>query len=98
MKEDIMLLVGADMNDEGIIEKLIDMSEAYIKLYCGLNEVSEEFESVIVQMSVILYNRLGAEGETSHKEGEITRAFAQGMPQNIKDMLDRYRRGKIISL
>lgn len=40
--------------------------------------VESVYKSLVVDMAIVSYNRLGAEGETSHNENGVSRTFATG--------------------
>ena len=53
--------------------------------------------ALFIGLAVFAYNRLGQEGETNRKEGEIT-VRMEMMPEDIKVMLRPWRLAKAVTL
>lgn len=63
-------LADDDSRDE-LLNKLIDLATARLKLLIGGKEPPEELEHIIVEIAVARFNRIGSEGLSSHSvEGE----------------------------
>lgn len=73
MFETLKMLLGLE-NDESrdeLLNKLIDLATARLKLLIGGIEPPEELEHIIVELAVARFNKIGSEGLSSHSvEGE----------------------------
>jgi len=58
----------------------------------GRDTLPERLVSAQVQLAVIIFNRQGAEGESSRSEGGISRSFIDGLPDEIRSRLKNYPR------
>ena len=54
-------------------------------------------ESAKVQLAVVLYNRQGTEGQTSHSEGGVSRTM-EGLPEDIRKQIAPYRLARIVKV
>lgn len=50
-----------------------------------------------VQLAVVLYNRQGTEGQTTHSEGGVSRSM-EGIPQEILRQAAPYRLAKVVRM
>lgn len=73
MLETLKMLLGLE-NDESrdeLLNKLIDLATARLKLLIGGIEPPEELEHIIIELAVARFNKIGSEGLSSHSvEGE----------------------------
>ncbi len=76
---------------ESFVNSLISEAEDKVLDITGRNEVPVQLESLVVKLSVIAYNKAGAEGESSRSEGGISRAF-DDLPEDDKARLINYPR------
>lgn len=73
MLETLKMLLGFTEDDsrDELLNKLIDLATARLKLLIGGKEPPEELEHIIVELAVARFNRIGSEGLSSHSvEGE----------------------------
>ena len=74
MIEDLKVLLGLDETDDQTERRLnliLDATKRRLKFLLGGLEPPEEMEYIILDVSVIRYNRIGSEGLSSHSvEGE----------------------------
>ena len=66
---------------------------ARVRLLGDENQLAQTPLGVQVRIAVMLYNRLGAEGEKSRAEGDITREF-ELLPHDIRAELLSHRLAK----
>lgn len=78
-------------NDTAFVNSLLSEAEDTIKDMTGRTELPIMLDSVVVLLSVIAYNKRGAEGESSRGEGGISRAF-DDLPVNVRERLKNYPR------
>lgn len=74
MLDELKLLLGIARDDRGLDEKLqwiLDFTKERLRLLLGGMEPPDELNYIIVEVSVIRFNRIGSEGLTAHTvEGE----------------------------
>lgn len=74
MLENLKLMLGIAVDDsdrDRLLELLLSQATARLKLLLGGIEPPEEMDHIILEVSVIRFNRIGSEGMTSHSvEGE----------------------------
>lgn len=74
MLNNLKLMLGIDVNDLEQDEKLnliIENTTARLKLLLGGIEPPEALQHIILEVSIIRFNRIGSEGMASHSvEGE----------------------------
>ncbi len=75
---------------------LLEDAQSAVCAYIGQDTLPHALQSAVVRLAVVYYNRLGMEGEISHAEGEM-HMQVESLPQDIKQMLQRYRRVKTVS-
>ena len=82
-----------DSANNALLNDLLEEAGAFIRAYTRRNEVPAELEDAQVRIAVILFNRMGMEGETSHGEGGVTRT-AELLPEDVKRWLNGWRIAK----
>ena len=100
MLNDLKLLLGISSEDttrDELLLKIIAMATARLKLLLGGIEPPEEMDHIILDVSVIRFNRIGSEGMTGHTvEGEslnfVDDDFSQFLDE-IQAWLDRQESG-----
>ena len=74
MLEKLKMLLDIDSSDTDLDDKLtliVAMATARLKRLLGGIEPPESMEDIIIEVSIIRFNRIGSEGLTSHSvEGE----------------------------
>lgn len=75
---------------------MLDAGEM-IKAYTRRASVPDVLTGAQVRLAMILYNRMGTEGETSHSEGGVSRTM-EGMPSEIEKQLRPYRLAVVVSM
>lgn len=68
----------------------LEEAEMFILSETRRTKMIPQLEFAKFQLSIILYNRSGSEGETSRSEGGISITF-EDIPQNMKKMISQYR-------
>ena len=105
MLENLKLLLGFSADDaeqDAKLQLIINQTTARLKLLLGDIEPPEEMEHIIVDVSIMRFNRIGSEGYSSHSvEGEsisLTENDFDGFMPEIQAWLDSQkesRRGKV---
>lgn len=103
MLNDLKMLLGFDleMEDKSLDDKLnwiLDSVRARLKLLLGGIEPPDEMKHIIVEVSVIRFNRIGSEGlETHTVEGE-SQQFGEsdftGYMDEIEAFLEQQKESK----
>lgn len=83
MLGDLKTLLEIDVEDDSedkLLELLLEKSKAKIlqRLYpfdTTKTHIPDKYQYRILDIAVYLYNRMGVEGQTYHKEGEISRGY-----------------------
>lgn len=91
MLDKILLLLGpaADSQDE-LISLLINNAKAYLLLYCGLDEYSTDYDTIIIRMVIEDWNKLGSEGVSSKSFSGLTETFSTtGYSALVTNLLDQ---------
>ena len=74
MLKDLKTMLGIAMDDTSLDDKLlliVSMATARLKILLGGIEPPESMDHIILEVSIIRFNRIGSEGMTSHSvEGE----------------------------
>jgi len=73
---------------------LLSLLEDAAALICALtwrDRVPPGLENAQVRLAVILFNRMGMEGEREHAEGDVRRA-AEDLPEGLRREIFAYRR------
>lgn len=90
-----LLIDGSEQ--DGLLEILIEQSKDIVtKEYFGYADIPEQwvfpesFTYVGLEVATHLYNKVGIEGQVSHKEQGIERVYAEGgVPRHLFDQLPR---------
>ena len=74
MLENLKTLLGIEGNDiDAKLNLIIANTTARLKLLLGGIEPPEEMDSIVLEVAIARFNRIGSEGMTSHSvEGEST--------------------------
>ncbi len=70
---------------EELLAVLLEDAEASVKVMTRLSDVSG-YEPGVRAVAVLLYNRMGREGELSHGAGGVTVSYGE-LPQAVKHLL-----------
>lgn len=87
----LRLYLGVYDKDE-LLLLLLDNAEEQILDYIGRDTLPERLAGIQVQLAVIAYNRQGAEGLSSLKEGSVSQNCIDGLPKELKERLKQYKR------
>ena len=93
MLERLLRLLGnPPEEDVETIETVLSMAERKVLDYIGRDKLPKGADSIVIQLAVIYYNRLGNEGENSRSEGGISQSFSNDIPMDIQRQLWNYPR------
>lgn len=88
-----------DEEHDSLLNLLLSNALEYILAYCNRTELPPGLNQLQLQIAVIYYNRLGAEGEQGRSEGGIARTIyvlGDDFPKSIKTQLVQYRLSKLV--
>lgn len=80
--------------EEALVLELLRQGEALILSYTGRASLPPGLESGLVRLAVVLYNRLGTEGESWRHEGGLMIRFSE-FPPMLLHQLRAWRVGRI---
>lgn len=73
----------ADYAQDALLSEYLRDADAMIRSLSWRKTIIPELENAQVRLAAVLYARRGAEGETSHQEGDVTRVMA-ALPEDIR--------------
>ena len=79
------------------LEALYLEAEGMVLACAGRQNLPRALETAVLQLAVVLYNREGTEGETSHSEGGVSRTM-EGIPAEIERQIRPYRLARVVRL
>lgn len=88
-----------DEEHDPLLNLLLSNASDYILSYCNRIELPVALNQIQLQIAIIYYNRLGAEGEQGRSEGGIARTIyvlGDDFPKSIKTQLVQYRLSKLV--
>lgn len=97
MIEEIKILLGAaaDNFTEEQIGLCVKKALAEVEAYCR-REIDFELEAVAEKIAIIKLNRLNTEGLASQSYSGVNESYIDGYPAEIKAVLDRKRKIKVV--
>lgn len=95
MLEVLKVLIGRTDKD-ALLQYLISQAESDFKSYCNRDNRPEGTDEIIIQMVLVKYNRLGAEGLSSEGFSGTSANYIDGYPANIIAALNNYRKMKLL--
>lgn len=95
MLDQLKLLLGIDAQDNSrdtLLQLILDMASERLSILLGGQALPDELQHIVVEVSVIRFNRIGSEGLNSHTvEGEslsFTEDDFSGFTGEIQSWLD----------
>lgn len=97
MLEELKVLLGdtVDNYTEAQIGLALKMALAEVEAYCK-REIDYELEIIAVSIAKIKLNRLNTEGVAALSFSGVSESYIDGYPAEIKDVLKRKRKLKVI--
>lgn len=80
---------------EALLTELLRQAGEMMLAYTGRDELPQVLSGAQVRLAVVLYNRLGTEGESIRREGGALMHF-EGIPRLIEAQLKPYRLAKAV--
>ena len=97
MIEEIKILLGdaSDNYTDAQINLCYKMALAEIETYCN-REVDPTLELIAERIAVLKLYRLNTDGLANQSYSGVSESYIDGLPQDIKDVLNRKRKIKVI--
>lgn len=77
--------------NELLLAYLEDAEDTILEL-THLSEVPQSLISTQIELAIVMYNKEGIEGQTSHSEGGVSRTFEEDIPKSIMKKIRAKRR------
>ncbi|WP_425446670.1 phage head-tail connector protein [Dethiothermospora halolimnae] len=80
-------LLGIDTEDtskDSILNHFLNKARNIILTYCNVDELSSDYDGVVVDFAVYLYKNKNNTGVMKKIEGERSVTFEIGLPENIR--------------
>lgn len=81
-----------DMDEDNLLNLYLEDAENEILELTHLDKIPSNLLSTQIDLAIIMYNKQGIEGQTSHSEGGISRSFEEGIPESIMKKIRSARR------
>ena len=81
--------------DEELLADLLSDAGSMICAYTLRKSVPLQLEGVQVEIALLLYNRMGMEGENSHDEGSVHIAV-ESLPEYVRRQINPWRLAKAV--
>ena len=91
----LLLNIQDDAQDE-LLMTLISLCKDEATMYCNLDEYSAKLDSVVIQMVIERYNRIGSEGATQQSSSGVSMTYDSFYSDKVRWMLNKNRRVKMI--
>jgi hypothetical protein len=91
-----LTLGSSALGKDALLQLILDDAREDILSWTNRKELPTVLESTLRQVAVIRFNMMGVEGQTSHSEGGVSRAFGD-LPDSIKATLNQHRLAKLVT-
>lgn len=81
-----------DVSKDDLLNLYLDDAKDTILSLTHLSDLPDSLLSTQIELAIILYNKEGIEGQTSHSEGGVSRSFEEGIPESIMKKIRAHRR------
>lgn len=94
MLERIKLLLNRlNDDDDELLALLMQMCREEATNYCNLEEYSTDLDSIVIEMVIERYNRIGSEALTSQSTSGVSASYFDGVySDKVYTMLKKHRR------
>lgn len=97
--EKLKTMLGIDQDDTGQDDELnllLEDATNDILIWTNRSTLPASLEPAQRQVAVLRYNKQGAEGETSHSEGGVSRSF-EDLPAGLQASILQKRLAKLVT-
>ncbi len=81
---------------DALLKDLIEGATRDVLNYTRRKTLPEELESTVVKLAKNAYARIGAEGESTHTEGGVSRTYTDELSADIKAVLNRFIKARVV--
>ena len=94
--ETFITLLGSETPpDAALTDALLAQADGLIRGYLFRDTLPDGIDAARAMLALTLYNRMGAEGESSRKEGDVHAVF-ETLPESIRVTLRPYRLARAV--
>ena len=79
-----------------ILQDLLEGATRTVLNYTRRKTLPEELKSMVVKLAKNAYARIGAEGESVHSEGGVSRTYTDELSADIKAELNRFIKARVV--
>lgn len=90
------VLAISDGSQDEILNFHIDCAVSAVLSYTRRTSLPKELQSIVVKLAAASYNKTGAEGQSAHSEGGISRTYEPELSDSTKTILNRYIKARVI--
>lgn len=91
----LVLLGNPDSDQVALLEVMYTDAEADVLSWTNRQTIPVGLEQVVRQVVIQRYNKQGIEGQSSHSEGGVSRAF-ESLPADLQQTISQYRLLKVV--
>lgn len=84
-----------DAADDALLEELLRSAQEMICAYTARDVMPQALTPAQLEIAVMLYNRMGMEGECSHAEGSLSRGV-DSLPEFLRRQLNPWRLARVV--
>lgn len=84
-----------DAGNEALLSDLLEAAGEMICAYTQRPAVPGALQAAQLELAVVLYNRMGMEGEASHSEGSVSRSV-ESLPECLRRQLNPWRLARTV--
>lgn len=81
---------------DAVLQDLIEGATRTVLNYTRRKTLPEELESMVVKLAKNAYARIGAEGESAHSEGGVSRTYTDELSADTKAELNRFIKARVV--
>lgn len=85
-----------DARDDALLNDLLEDAGKMICAYTLRSAVPDVLQAAQIEIAVMLFNRMGMEGEGAHGEGSVSRSV-DSLPEYLRRQLNPWRSAKAVS-
>ena len=91
-----MLLGISDNEQDAVLQLFLDAARDAVLSYTNRQVLPQRLESIVIQIALAAFNKAGAEGESGHSEGGISRTYEPYLSDSTKAVLNRYIKARVV--
>lgn len=99
MLEKIKIYLGiSDTSKDSLLQLMIDDVRLFAMTYCNIDVYSVILDSIVINMVLERYNKLGIEGISSRSYSGISESYSNDFSPTIYKQLNLHRRIRMIQV